>query len=398
MVIYNAMGLIGLLTTLFVPATRLDTFVVDDQALHQIDARGELVEWIPWRAVVFYLHVRRAVWNRPTPSLSFDYLRSETGRAMSLSAATQWFGHLQSEIEARILPDAQTHAVRAYGGLPFVYLALAFPITFLILDLAFYPALSVDAHAILAVVYIFVSLIIVGYVSHRWIAHYVRVYGQMTEPRRFILGVGVVGILLVVMSFVFREALYPLQLLPTVWGISVLWVWVGAHEGLPVRTRSPRGHWITRLIVLLCGLFLIWQQTAPTLLHLAAFTYGGAVQSLDPAESLEASDRRHAFRRMERVSRGMLALDPAFKVAYGFLGVAHHAQGRYEAAVDAYTTYIDSSGSPNLYDCRAFAYLAMGKAAQAEEDFDAYGLPCDSVDVHYCDRYFPGARDQLCQP
>lgn len=397
MAVNSAVGVIGLLATLFVPATRLDTFTIDDQGLAQVDAAGGRVAAVAWDGISAHLRVQRAVWSRPTAPLSFDCLRSEAGPPVSVPATTRWFGQLQDEIEEHTGKKPQVYALKAFGGLPVIYLGLAFPVTFVILDLAFYPTLSVDAHAITAVAYMLASFLAVAYVTHRWIGHYVRVYRQTVEPVQFAVVAWLVGILLVVLSFVFARAVYPLQALPAAWGISVLAHWVSA----PGASQRTRRQWqlerIGQAAILLCGLLLLWQQVAPTLLHLAAFTYGGAVQKLDPDQPGEAAERRLSFQHMAAVSRWMLAIDGDSRVAPGFLAVAEHAQGNYAAAIAAYTDYLDRTEAVEMHDCRALAYAELGRQQEAREDWTAYGTPCD-MEPHYCDRYFPQARDRVCEP
>jgi hypothetical protein len=393
----SALGLIGLMTTLFVPATRLDTFVIDDDKLKQIDATGETVQSVAWSEVTAHLRVQRAVWAQPTPSLSFDYLCSRVGPPVVLPATTRWFEHLQGEIDEHTGQGAQDYSLKAYGGLAVLQLALAFPIAFVILDLAFYPALSIDVHAISAAVCMLISFLTAVWTTHRWIAHYVRVYRRTSSLRAFQIGVCAVGVLLVVVSFVFEGALYPLQALPAAWGVSVLVAWVGEVVGSRVSAHQWRVKRVAQGVVLVCGLALLSQQVAPALLHLAAFTYSGAVQKLDQSEPDEAADRSLSFQRLAALSRQMLALDSSYTVAHGLLGIAEQGQGNYAAAIEAYAEYLERSNSGELYDCRALCYLELGQEEQARADFTSYGKPCDSVEEHYCDRYFPGTRLAFCR-
>lgn len=398
MIVNSALAFIGLLSTLFAPATRLDTFLVGVQQLQQVDARGREVTSIAWRDVAVYLRVQRAVWNKPTESLSFECLRPEAGESITIPATTRWFEHLQQELEEQIDRRPQIFSLQAHAGLALVYLGLAFPVTFAIIDLAFYPILSVDAHAILAAVYMLLSFLGVVYATQGWIAHYLRVYRLTASRVWFAVGGGLVGLSLLVVSFVFRRALYPLMALPTAWGIGVLFVWIGEMARSRPAQRARRLGRIGQAAVLLCGLLLLWLQIAPTLLHLAAFTYSGAIEKLDAAQPDQAADRQLAFQRLATASRGMLTLDRSLTVAHGLLGVAEHGLGNYDAAVSSYTEYLKHTHSVDLYDCRALSYLALGKQDQAAADFTVYGLPCDSTQEHFCDTYFPGERARLCQP
>ena len=112
--------------------------------------------------------------GRPTPLLSFDYLRSAEDE-IHLPASIAWFPHLQRTIEGAVGRRPEKATLSLHGGAVFYFVFLVYGITFVLADLWFYPTFSVVVHARLVFWFELLAFLLVAAVTGRWISHAMRV-------------------------------------------------------------------------------------------------------------------------------------------------------------------------------------------------------------------------------
>lgn len=389
MIMNTLLGMVGLASTLWAEATRLDLIMLDKLALRRYDFAGRAQESMSWSAVETYLRVERGLWSRPTSTLSFDYLRDVEGQAMRLPGTTAWFEHLQREIEGHVGQSPQRYGLRWYGGTFIAFMGLIFALSSILIEISI-PGVSGATHAWLALLLPAGSFLGIAYVMGNWILHYIRVGYQVAPASRFVPVASLLGVFLFGLGVWGRRILFPTHPLVIFWGVVMLF-------GLTHCLRRTEGgpSWRRPLAtavegtVLVVGLGFVLRALLPVLLVVQAFTYSEAVRSLDPSQTGYEATRAEYFERIGQAGEWIVAVDPSFHQGYGYIGVTHYYQGDYKASVAAYTLDIRSGRSMGVLYCRALAYHALGDEASAARDLQQFLKYHTPGETPGCQSLFP---------
>lgn len=388
-VLNTLVGLVGLASTLWTEAARLDFFVLDKSALHRYDFSSRELESLSWSAVTTYIRVERAVWRKPASTLSFDYLHDAEGNSMRLPGTTAWFGHLQREVEGHVGQPPQCFRLRWYGGALVGFMALALSLSYALIE-GIIPGVSVAVHAWLASLLLAGAYVGTAFVTGNWILHYIRVGRQVTPASRLVPAVSLLGVCLFGLGAFGRRILFVTNSLAVFWGVVLL---LGLVAGLRPSKGGP--NWRRPLAtavggtVLLVGTWLILRALLPILLAIQAFTYLRAVHGLDPNQPHYQAARADYFEHIGQAGEWAVTIDPTFYQGYGYLGYARYFQGDYEASVAAYTQGLRFGSSAFILHCRALAYHALGDEANAQRDLQLYLKYHRPGEIPGCQSLFP---------
>jgi len=388
-ILNTMLGLLGLASTLRQEATRLDFIAIDKTAVRRYNFAGREQESLAWSEIKHYIRVERGLWRKPTPTLSFDYLRATASQAMRLPGTTAWFGHLQREVESYLGRPPQRYRLRWYGGVFIGLMGFIFALSYVLMENVI-PGVSAAAHAWLASLLLAGSYIGLSFVTGHWILHYVRVAEQVSPSSRFVPVAGLLGVFLVGLGAFGRRILFFTSSLAVFWGVVLL---LGLATGLRRRQEGPP--WRRPLVAavggttLIAGCWLVLRALLPVLLVTQAFTYSRAIHNLDPNQAGYDTQRAKYFERMGQAGKWMVTLDPAFYQGYGYMGYDHYFRGDYETSTRAYSQAIRFGGSIEFFYCRALAYHALGDNVSAERDLEFFAKHYPPDKTPGCQSLFP---------
>jgi hypothetical protein len=389
MVLNALLGLLGLVSTLWTEATRLDFFVLDRFALRRYDYAGREQDCLPWSEICTYIRVERGLWSKPVSTLSFDYVRDAEGKSIRLPGTIAWFGHVQRQVEGRVAPPPRHYRLRWYGGIVVPLVGLAYAVTFFLMSAAI-PRVSVAVHAWLAMLLLggaFVgALCVMGY----WIWHYVRVGYEVVPLLRFVPVASITGLLLLVLGTWGRGILFTTTSLVVFAGGTILTILACSLRGSRggPRWRRPLASVVTG-VSLLIGTWLVLRALLPIVINVHAFTFALAARDLKPEQAGYEETREAYFASMGRAGEWMVGIDPTYPQGHAYIGYARYAEGDYETSLHHYNQTLRFDDPIGILYCRALAYYGLEDEESAARDLALALEQLEPGDSPGCKLFFP---------
>lgn len=387
----SALAVIGLISSLWMDATRLDVFKVDDNGLTRNDCLGAVLETVSWAEVDRFLRVERCFWRKPSRMFSYDYLHSTKGAALRLPGMTSRFAWLQQDIEQCMAKAPIHYRLRWYGGIAVFAVPFALALTFTLTQTAV-PGISVWSHAWLASIIAGLGYILLSVFGVSVIWHYVQVGSQTTPPQAFRRATGLLGLLMLALGTIGRDLgtiFSPFFVLGSL-VIGLAWFRSASRQWLTQRRRLVR---VVRLIIVVVGVLLVLWSVAPILASYHAYTYSGAASLFHPDCSTEdLSDRARCFDAMRRSGELVTQIDPTFYNGYGYMGLAHYHAHEYSQSIEDFSRAIYFNRVrpyPDYYYCRALAYMQNGQISEAQRDCRRFQERRSLKGQTLCERLFP---------
>ena len=387
----SALAVIGLISSFWMDATRLDVFVLDETGLARKDFLGVVADRIWWKDVTLFVRVEQCFWRKPSRLFSFDYLRSTKGTAMRLPGMTSRFAWLQQDIEQCLTQTPVRYCLHWYGGIAIAVVPFALAITFVIVQTGI-PGLSIWAHAWLASIVAGVGYILLSVYGVMIMWHFVRVGLQTTPPRTFRRATGLLGLLLLALGTIGRDLgtiFSPFFALGGMVLLLALFRNVTQHHSFG-RERLVQ---VTSFAILIAGLTLMLWSVLPLLVSYHAFTYSGAAGQFHPECSDEGlSDRRRCFTALQRSGQLITLIDPTADNGYAYTGVSSYYSHDYVQSIEDFTQAIRLNRArsyPDYFFCRALAYFQNGQPEDAQSDCRKFQERRSPNGKTVCERLFP---------
>jgi hypothetical protein len=288
--------------------------------------------------------------------------------------------------------------LKLHGAAIFVFIAAIFPLLFLLVDLSLQPWLTVEAHATLVSIGQILSLLLILWVSLRWIRHFAQVYFETNSSSRFAVVTVGLALPLILAGIFGRKVLFPFDSIVLSWGIALLaallWLIASTLADRRIQLLVRAGAYLSVTLGLAAALY----SFIPLLLYTQAYIYAGAIQQLGVSQPDYAQERAAYFEKMEIRSRQILQINPSYRQAYGLLGLALQAKGDFANSLSAYRTYQELTGSTDILHCIALVHYALAERDEASQAYAGYlASKEDPSAADYCDRYFPELKGVLAR-
>jgi hypothetical protein len=351
--------------------------------------------------VEVHLRVERSLLWQPSPMLSFDCLRGRDGQVLLLPGTTGWFPHLQQAVEQHRAQPPVGHKMQLQGGIVLAYTGLGLALIFLLADSRFGPRIPTATYAWAATATSLLTLLLLTLVTGRWCRHYARVNAEILPGPRFVVGTGLLGVLLLLVGVCGRRILFPFGPLPIAWGSVFLFcVAACARRTVPSRPRQTAARARPRQIAaravqlasLVVGALLVLYTFVPALTRLQDFTYAVALYKLGAERPYDRTRHDRLFQELCSVVDWMPRWDPIYSGGSYYQGVCEYFRGHYAASLAAYQKAVAQNPWPDLHHCRALTYFALGDQARAQQDLQVFMAECPGCLEPVCLMYFPDSR------